>query len=66
MRYVNWFLALFPFQYERLRRINAELEETLEAAEIQVKQQSVEYRTILQQKEVNFFLVLVELPSCKF
>ncbi|XP_053357855.1 thyroid receptor-interacting protein 11 [Clarias gariepinus] len=40
-------------EYERLRRINAELEEKLEAAEIQVKQQSVEYRTILQQKEVD-------------
>lgn len=45
-------LALSLFQYERLRRINVELEEKLEAAEIQVKQQSVEYRTILQQKEV--------------
>uniref|UniRef100_A0A8C1SNA8 Thyroid hormone receptor interactor 11 n=1 Tax=Cyprinus carpio TaxID=7962 RepID=A0A8C1SNA8_CYPCA len=39
--------------YERLRRINSELEEKLEAAEIQVKQQSVEYRTLLQQKEVE-------------
>uniref|UniRef100_A0A671L0P2 Thyroid receptor-interacting protein 11-like n=1 Tax=Sinocyclocheilus anshuiensis TaxID=1608454 RepID=A0A671L0P2_9TELE len=41
------------FTYERLRRINSELEEKLEAAEIQVKQQSVEYRTLLQQKEVE-------------
>ncbi|XP_060727570.1 thyroid receptor-interacting protein 11 [Tachysurus vachellii] len=40
-------------EYERMRRVNAELEEKLEAAEIQVKQQSVEYRTILQQKEVD-------------
>lgn len=40
-------------EHERLRRINAELEEKLEAAEIQVKQQSVEYRTLLQQKEVE-------------
>ncbi|KAG7334498.1 hypothetical protein KOW79_002905 [Hemibagrus wyckioides] len=40
-------------EYERLRRVNAELEEKLEAAEIQVKQQSLEYRTILQQKEVD-------------
>uniref|UniRef100_A0A671QWL0 Thyroid receptor-interacting protein 11-like n=1 Tax=Sinocyclocheilus anshuiensis TaxID=1608454 RepID=A0A671QWL0_9TELE len=39
--------------YERSRRINSELEEKLEAAEIQVKQQSVEYRTLLQQKEVE-------------
>uniref|UniRef100_A0A671QWK5 Thyroid receptor-interacting protein 11-like n=1 Tax=Sinocyclocheilus anshuiensis TaxID=1608454 RepID=A0A671QWK5_9TELE len=34
-------------------KINSELEEKLEAAEIQVKQQSVEYRTLLQQKEVE-------------
>uniref|UniRef100_W5LPA0 Thyroid hormone receptor interactor 11 n=1 Tax=Astyanax mexicanus TaxID=7994 RepID=W5LPA0_ASTMX len=40
-------------EYDRLRRINAELEEKLEAAEIQVKQQSLEYRTVLQQKEVE-------------
>ncbi|XP_026864042.2 thyroid receptor-interacting protein 11 isoform X2 [Electrophorus electricus] len=40
-------------EYERLRRINADLEEKLEAAEIQVKQQSLEYRTLLQQKEVD-------------
>lgn len=40
-------------EYDRLRRINSELEEKLEAAEIQVKQQSVEYRTLLQQKEVE-------------
>ncbi|KAI4905023.1 hypothetical protein NFI96_020183 [Prochilodus magdalenae] len=40
-------------EYDRLRRINAELEEKLEAAEIQVKQQSLEYRTLLQQKEVE-------------
>ncbi|XP_072533415.1 thyroid receptor-interacting protein 11 isoform X2 [Salminus brasiliensis] len=40
-------------EHERLRRINAELEEKLEAAEIQVKQQSLEYRTLLQQKEVE-------------
>uniref|UniRef100_A0A671QWI8 Thyroid receptor-interacting protein 11-like n=1 Tax=Sinocyclocheilus anshuiensis TaxID=1608454 RepID=A0A671QWI8_9TELE len=40
-------------EYERSRRINSELEEKLEAAEIQVKQQSVEYRTLLQQKEVE-------------
>ncbi|XP_067277240.1 thyroid receptor-interacting protein 11 [Pseudorasbora parva] len=40
-------------EYERLRRINSELEEKLEAAEIQIKQQSVDYRTLLQQKEVE-------------
>uniref|UniRef100_A0A8B9J846 Thyroid hormone receptor interactor 11 n=1 Tax=Astyanax mexicanus TaxID=7994 RepID=A0A8B9J846_ASTMX len=46
-------LSLSLLQYDRLRRINAELEEKLEAAEIQVKQQSLEYRTVLQQKEVE-------------
>lgn len=30
----------------------AELEEKLEASEIQIKQQSAEYRTLLQQKDV--------------
>ncbi|XP_052007166.1 thyroid receptor-interacting protein 11 [Xyrauchen texanus] len=40
-------------EYERLLSINSELEEKLEAAEIQIKQQSVEYRTLLQQKEVE-------------
>ncbi|XP_062851781.1 thyroid receptor-interacting protein 11 [Trichomycterus rosablanca] len=46
-------LAAQRAEYERLRRINAELEEKLEASEIQVKQQSVEYRSLLQQKEVD-------------
>ncbi|XP_030627630.1 thyroid receptor-interacting protein 11 [Chanos chanos] len=40
-------------EYERLRKIHAELEEKLEASEIQVKQQSAEYRTQLQQREVE-------------
>ncbi|XP_056108990.1 thyroid receptor-interacting protein 11 [Rhinichthys klamathensis goyatoka] len=40
-------------EYERLRRLNSELEEKLEAAEIQIKQQSLENRTLLQQKEVE-------------
>lgn len=56
MKYVDWFIVavcVVLLQYERMRRVNAELEEKLEAAEIQVKQQSVEYRTILQQKEVT-------------
>uniref|UniRef100_A0A8C1K9R5 Thyroid hormone receptor interactor 11 n=1 Tax=Cyprinus carpio TaxID=7962 RepID=A0A8C1K9R5_CYPCA len=45
--------VFYLYCYERLRRINSELEEKLEAAEIQVKQQSVEYRSLLQQKEVE-------------
>uniref|UniRef100_A0A6Q2YS62 GRIP domain-containing protein n=1 Tax=Esox lucius TaxID=8010 RepID=A0A6Q2YS62_ESOLU len=40
-------------EYERLKRIHAEMEEKLEASEIQIKQQSVEYRTLMQQKDVE-------------
>uniref|UniRef100_A0A7N8XYZ5 Thyroid hormone receptor interactor 11 n=1 Tax=Mastacembelus armatus TaxID=205130 RepID=A0A7N8XYZ5_9TELE len=40
-------------EYERLRKLHAELEEKLEASEIQIKQQSAEYRTLLQQKDVE-------------
>ncbi|XP_059209076.1 thyroid receptor-interacting protein 11 [Centropristis striata] len=40
-------------EYDRLRKIHAELEEKLEAAEIQIKRQSAEYRTLLQQKDVE-------------
>uniref|UniRef100_A0A669DBW7 Thyroid hormone receptor interactor 11 n=1 Tax=Oreochromis niloticus TaxID=8128 RepID=A0A669DBW7_ORENI len=40
-------------RYERLRKLHAELEEKLEAAEIQIKRQSAEYRTLLQQKDVE-------------
>ncbi|KAJ8341072.1 hypothetical protein SKAU_G00333630 [Synaphobranchus kaupii] len=40
-------------EYERLQKIHAELEEKLEAAEIQIKQQSMEHRRLLQQKEVE-------------
>ncbi|XP_005746579.1 thyroid receptor-interacting protein 11 [Pundamilia nyererei] len=40
-------------EHERLRKLHAELEEKLEAAEIQIKRQSAEYRTLLQQKDVE-------------
>lgn len=40
-------------EYERLKRLHAELEEKLEAAEIQIKSQSAEYRRNLQQKDVE-------------
>ncbi|XP_035249905.1 thyroid receptor-interacting protein 11 [Anguilla anguilla] len=40
-------------EYERLQKVHAELEEKLEAAEIQIKQQSMEHRRLLQQKEVE-------------
>uniref|UniRef100_A0A8C6TTE1 Thyroid hormone receptor interactor 11 n=1 Tax=Neogobius melanostomus TaxID=47308 RepID=A0A8C6TTE1_9GOBI len=38
---------------ERLKRLHAELEEKLEAAEIQIKSQSAEYRRHLHQKDVE-------------
>ncbi|XP_034051420.1 thyroid receptor-interacting protein 11 isoform X2 [Thalassophryne amazonica] len=38
---------------ERLKRLHAELSEKLEASEIQNKRQSAEYRTLLQQKDVE-------------
>ncbi|MEQ2221353.1 hypothetical protein ILYODFUR_014952, partial [Ilyodon furcidens] len=40
-------------EYDRLKKRHAEVEEKLEASEIQIKQQSAEYRTLLQQKEVE-------------
>lgn len=43
----------FFLQCERLKKLHAELEEKLEASEIQNKQQSAEYRTLLQQKGVR-------------
>lgn len=46
-------LTLVSFlQYDRLRKLHAELEEKLEASEIQIKRQTAEYRTLLQQKDV--------------
>uniref|UniRef100_A0A8C4ERV6 Thyroid hormone receptor interactor 11 n=1 Tax=Dicentrarchus labrax TaxID=13489 RepID=A0A8C4ERV6_DICLA len=45
-----FFLNLF---YDRLKKLHAELEEKLEASEIQIKGQSAEYRTLLQQKDVE-------------
>lgn len=44
---------LSVLQHERLKKRHAELEEKLEASEIQIKQQSAEYRTLLQQKDVR-------------
>ncbi|XP_007543219.1 thyroid receptor-interacting protein 11 [Poecilia formosa] len=40
-------------EHERLKKLHAELEEKLEASEIQIKQQSAEHRTLLQQKDVE-------------
>lgn len=48
----------FPLQYERLKKVHAELEEKLEASEIQIKSQSSEYRTLLQQKDVCYYMFI--------
>lgn len=40
-------------EYDRLRKLYAELEEKLEASEIQIKGQSAEYRSLLQQRDVE-------------
>ncbi|XP_056152462.1 thyroid receptor-interacting protein 11 [Lampris incognitus] len=40
-------------EHDRLKKLHAELEEKLEASEIQIKRQSAEYRTMLQQKDVE-------------
>ncbi|KAL3049643.1 hypothetical protein OYC64_008990 [Pagothenia borchgrevinki] len=40
-------------EHERLRTLYAELEEKLEASEIQIESQSAEYRSLLQQKDVE-------------
>lgn len=40
-------------EFDRLKVLQAETEEKLEAAELQVKRQSAEYRTLLQQKDVE-------------
>ncbi|XP_068194786.1 thyroid receptor-interacting protein 11 [Antennarius striatus] len=46
-------------EYDRLKKLYAELEEKLEASEIQNKQQSAEYRMLLQQKDVEINLLKV-------
>ncbi|KAM9842122.1 thyroid receptor-interacting protein 11 [Aulostomus maculatus] len=40
-------------EYDRLKKLHAELEEKFEASEIQIKRQSADYRTLLQQKDVE-------------
>ncbi|XP_068607857.1 thyroid receptor-interacting protein 11 [Brachionichthys hirsutus] len=46
-------------EYDRLKTLHSELEEKLEASEIQIKQQSAEYRMLLQQKDVEISLLKV-------
>ncbi|CAL9686864.1 unnamed protein product [Knipowitschia caucasica] len=48
-------------EHDRLKRLHAELEEKLEAAEIQMKSQSAEYRMQLQQKDEE----ISHLKSCQ-
>lgn len=61
------FLRLTDFllllQYDRLKKLHAELEEKLEASEIQIKGQSTEYRTLLQQKDVRAVLLFHDQSS---
>ena len=52
-------------QHERLKKLHVELEEKLEASEIQNKQQSTEYRNQLQQRDVRMCYVHIEtMCSC--
>ncbi|KAG8561853.1 hypothetical protein GDO81_015503 [Engystomops pustulosus] len=55
--------ALLRSENERLKKLCSELEDKLEAAELQVKQQSVDYRNRLQQKEVEISHLKAKLNS---
>ncbi|XP_044128601.1 LOW QUALITY PROTEIN: thyroid receptor-interacting protein 11 [Bufo gargarizans] len=55
--------ALQKSENERLKKLCSELEDKLEAAELQVKQQSVDYRNRLQQKEVEVSHLKAKLNS---
>ncbi|XP_029315993.1 thyroid receptor-interacting protein 11 isoform X2 [Cottoperca gobio] len=44
---------LSEIEHDRLRKLHAELEEKLEASELQIKRQSAENRTLLQQRDVE-------------
>ncbi|XP_075049440.1 thyroid receptor-interacting protein 11 [Mixophyes fleayi] len=48
---------------ERMKKLCTELEDKLEAAELQVKQQSLDYRNRLQQKEVEISHLKAKLNS---
>ena len=50
-------------QHERLKKLHVELEEKLEASEIQNKQQSTEYRNQLQQRDVRMCCVYVHMET---
>ncbi|NXN96975.1 TRIPB protein, partial [Rhinopomastus cyanomelas] len=53
LREIESINAAQKFENERLKEVCSDLEEKLEAAELQIKQLSVEYRNQLQQKEVE-------------
>ncbi|KAM4013971.1 thyroid receptor-interacting protein 11 [Anomaloglossus baeobatrachus] len=55
--------ALQRSENERLKKLCSELEDRLETAELQVKQQSVDYRNRLQQKEVEISHLKAKLNS---
>lgn len=55
--------AMQRSENERLKKLCTELEEKLEAAELQVKQQSADYRTRLQQREVEISHLKAKLNS---
>ncbi|KAM3594902.1 uncharacterized protein V6R79_015545 [Siganus canaliculatus] len=44
-------------EHDRLKKVHAEVEEKLEASELQIKGQSSEYRHLLQQKDVDISLL---------
>ncbi|XP_074764658.1 thyroid receptor-interacting protein 11 isoform X2 [Athene noctua] len=53
LREIESINAAQKFENERLKKICSDLEEKHEAAELQIKQLSIEYRNQLQQKEVE-------------
>ncbi|NXI46077.1 TRIPB protein, partial [Galbula dea] len=53
LREIESINAAQKFENERLKKICSDIEEKYEAAELQVKQLSIEYRNQLQQKEVE-------------
>ncbi|CAH2327643.1 thyroid receptor-interacting 11 [Pelobates cultripes] len=55
--------SMLKSENERLRKLCTELEEKHETAELQVKQQSVDYRNRLQQKEVEISHLKAKLNS---
>ncbi|XP_072284297.1 thyroid receptor-interacting protein 11 isoform X2 [Pyxicephalus adspersus] len=55
--------AMMRSENDRLKKLCTELEEKLEASELQVKQQSVDFRNRIQQKEVEISHLKAKLNS---